>query len=296
MSYNQYYYQPADKTLSASEIQSTTGISPENYGMAGLNSLGVYPVITVVQPFNLDLYDVDRSFTITNYPSGATLPDGTTREAGDFAVETWTETAKTLAEAIDAGKKIRVNTASGRLETLQQATGFSSRILNAMRGEVQASRAARYNGPIDRAISTADELDTDLTAVEGAATVDDINNIVSAAWGNISIALDEANPLDLLESDIFEHYSKDYAKTDLELYFPSTSTIITYSGGFAATAGVITADDPTAQLRVKVGSVVIDEFLLYTRDSALFSANKKDYSQPFGYKVYEENGGNSPYV
>jgi len=291
-----YYYQPADKALSAAGIERATGVNPETTGMFGLNRLSIYPILETVQPFNTDLYDVARSFTITNYPSGATLPDGTEREAGDFAVETWTETAKTLAEAIDAGKKIRINTASGRLETLELATGFSPRILNAMRGEVQASRAARYNGPIDRAIATSDELDTDLTAIEGAATVDDINNVTSAAWGNIALALDSANPLNLLESDIFEYYSKDYAETDLELYFPSTSTIVTYSGGFAATTGAVTADDPTVQLRVKVGSVVIDEFLLYTADSAAFSGNKKTYAQPFGYKVYEENGGNSPYA
>jgi len=295
MAYTQYYYQPADEVLSSTEIKAVTGVDPETYGYPGLNSMGVYGILRTVQPFNTELYSVQKSFVITNYPGGAPLPDGSTGAAGDWAVEDWTATDKTLSKAIDAGRKIRINTASGRLDTVQLASGYTARIINAIRGEVQAARAARYNGPIDRSIATADELDADLTAIEGAASVDDVNNIVSAAWGNISIALDEANPLDLLESDLFEFYSKDYAKTDLELYFPSTSTIVTYSGGFAATAGVITADDPTVQLRVKVGSIVIDEFRLYEEDATAFAANKKAYSHVFGYKVYEENGGNSPF-
>jgi len=295
MAYTQYYYQPADEVLSSSEINAATGVNPETYGYPGLNSMGIYGIIQTTQPFNTDLYTVQRSFVITNYPNGAPLPDGSTGAAGDWAVEDWAATDKPLSEAITAGRKIRINTISGRLDTIQRASGYTARIINAMRGEVQAARAARYNGPIDRAISTADELDANLTAIEGAAAVDDINNIVSAAWGDISIAVDKANPLDLLESDMYEFNSKDYAKTDLELYFPSTTTIVTYNGGFPATAGVITADDPTVQLRVKIGSVVIDEFRLYEEDATAFAANKKAYSQAFGYKVYEENGGNSPF-
>ena len=176
----------------------------------------------------------------------------------------------------------------GRLKMLRECSGYGGRILLAVASQLLADRPARFSSWVTRIQDTTDELDADLTAIEGAATVDAINDIVSPAWGTYALALDEANPLNLLAGDFDEFYSKNYAEGDLELHFPSTNTTIAYSSGFAATASAVTATDATVQIRVTATGVVVDEFKLYTADSTDFAANPDSYVKGFGYKQYNE--------
>ena len=289
-----YYLQPADEVLSASEILSRVGLDPENTGLVALNSAGVYPVSTTTQPFNVGLFDVTLSHTTTTYVDGAGAnidPDATypwVGQTGDYAVQTWSASDKALADAVTSGVKTRIASVSGRMRSLREVSGYGGRILLAVASQLLADRASRFSGWVTRAQTMVTELDTDLTAIEGAADVDTINDIASPAWGTYALALDEANPLNLLEGDFDEFYSKNYAEGDLELYFPSTTTTIAYSTGFAATASVVTADDPTVQIRVAATGVVIDEFKLGTADSAEFAAEPSSFLKGFGYREYDE--------
>jgi hypothetical protein len=264
--------QSADKAMSAYEIKRATGLDPANTGNVALNAAGVYPVTNVTQPFNTGLYSVALTYTIN----------------GTNADQTWTPTAKALADAVKSGVKTRITSTGGRMRALRRVSGYGGRILLAAASQLLADRASRFSGWVTRAQSAITELDTDLTAIEGAATVDAINDIVSPAWGTYALALDEANPLNLLAGDFDEFYSKNYAESALELYFPSTTTTISYSTGFAATASVVTADDPTVQIRVAATGVVVDEFELYTADSTDFAANPESYVKGFGFKQYDE--------
>ena len=302
MAYQLYYLQSADETKSAYEIEAATGLDPENTGLIALNAAGVYPLSTTTQPFNVGLFDVTGSYTITNYTDGigANIYDSTATfpwvgQTGDYAVQTWSAADKTLADAVTSGVKTRITSVAGRMRSLREVSGYGGRILLAVASQLLADRASRFSGWVTRAQTTVTELDTDLTAIEGAANVDAINDIVSPAWGTIALRLDEANPLNLLEGDFDEFYSKNYAESALELYFPSTTTTVAYSTGFAATASAVTAADPTVQIRVAATGVVVDEFKLVTADSTDYTQVPENFLQDFGYMKYLSDGTRSLY-
>jgi hypothetical protein len=284
-----YYLQPADEVLSASEILSRVGLDPENTGLVALNAAGVYPVSTTTQPFNVGLFDVTVGHTITNYTDGVGAnidPDATfpwVGQTGDYAVQTWSAADKTLADVIDGAQSSRIKTLVGIIRNRRIAASN-----NDMSVLASGSDANNYTYWTTRSSDSATALDSELYSISGAATVDAINNIVSAAWGTIALRLDEANPLNLLEGDFDEFYSKNYAESALELYFPSTTTTVAYSTGFAATASAVTAADPTVQIRVAATGVVVDEFELYTADSADFAAEPEGFLKGFGYREYDE--------
>ena len=251
--YVQFYNKNTGRQESAFEIRRATGLDPETAGPEALETVGVYPIESVDQPFNVRLFDLAVNWdTSTGY-----------------AVKSWTPTAKTLADVLEGAKDQRSNSILGRIRQLRRISKFRKGILSAADGIDDSVRPARFDKWVDRVSDAVTELDTDMSAIEGAATVDAINNIVSPAHGTVKLALDQANPLNLLAGDFEKFYSKNYANTDLELFFPSTSTTIAYSSGFAATASVVTADDPIVQIRVASTGVVVDEIALYTADSSL---------------------------
>lgn len=259
----QYYYQPADEKLSANEVQRHTGVDPTSYGVVGLNSLGVYPITEAVQPFNTDLYTVALSYTIS----------------GTNAVETYTPTAKTLADIQPTAITQRSQTAAGRISNIREESGYGARIFLAVSGLTNANRPAPFQAWMIRQQSVITELGADIVAINGAANVDAVNDIVSAAWGCINIGYDPASPLDLLYCDFSnKFYSKNFAKGDLELYFPQTTTTVAYSGGFAATAGAFTDIDHSVQLRIAATGHVIDEFCV--------PASATVQEKEFGYRKY----------
>ena len=164
--------------MSAYEIKRATGLDPANTGNVALNAAGVYPVTNVTQPYNTGLYDVALTYTIN----------------GTNADQTWTPTAKTLATAVTSGVSTRIASISARLATLRECSGYGGRILLAAASQLLADRASRFSGWVTRYQTTITELDTDLTAVEGAANVDAINDIVSPCLGHLRSGTGRSEP------------------------------------------------------------------------------------------------------
>ena len=264
MSNTLYYYQPADEALSALSIERHVGVDPTTYGTTGLNSLGVYPITDTVQPFNTDLYTVARGFNIS----------------GTNAVETWTPTDKTLADIQPLAIVQRGQTTAGRIQNLREESGYGARIFLAVSGLTNANRPAPFQAWMTRQQSTITELGADIVTISGAANVNAVNDVVSAAWGCINIGYDPASPLDLLASGFAsgKFYSKNFAAADFELYFPQTTTTVAYSGGFAATASAFTSIDHSVQLRIAATGHVVDEFCV--------PASATVVEKEFGYKKY----------
>ena len=269
----QYYYQPTGKVLSALDVEVSVGVDPTTYGLVGLNGLGVYPVTEVVQPFNLDLYTVALTYTI----------------AGSYAVETWTPTAIALADAKVAGIKNSAQTTAGRIKNLREESGFGARIFVAVASLTSGSRPAPVGSWMTRQEETITDFGANYASINAATTVDQINDIASAAWGCINIGYDPASPLDLLASDFTtdKFYSKNLTAADLELYFPQTTTTVSYSSGFAATVGAMTAEDHSVQLRIASNSLVIDEFCVPPSATVV--------QKPFGFNKYEGLGSVNEY-
>ena len=250
--YVQYYNSNNGKHQAASEIARETGLNFQHVGSEALSQVGIFPISKSNQPFNPLLY----------------LTSMTWDTSTGYAVRSWTATARNLAEASENAKRLMSFTILGRIRQLRRISNINKDILFAADGVDDTVRPARFDKWVDRINAAVTELDTQTSAIDAAATVDAINDIVSPAHGLIKIALDKANPLNLLASDFHFFFSKNYAETDLELFFPSTSTTIAYSSGFAATASVVTADDPSVQIRVASTGVIVDEIELKTQDSS----------------------------
>jgi hypothetical protein len=260
----QYYYQPANEALDAVQIERRVGIDPTTYGSAGLTALGIYPVTEVVQPFNTTLYTVALTYTIN----------------GANADETWTPTAKTLADVQPLAIVQCGQTTAGRIKNLREESGYGARVFLAVSGLTNANRPAPFQAWMTRQQATVTELGANIVTITGAANVDAVNDVASAAWGCINIGYDPASPLDLLASGFApgKFYSKNFAAADLELYFPQTTTTVAYSGGFAATASAFTSIDHSVQLRIAATGFVIDEFCV--------PASATVVEKEFGYKKY----------
>ena len=162
-----YYLQPAGKALTAPQIRAATGVDPSVEVDGLINALGIYRVNKVTQPFNSALYDVALSYTVN----------------GAVADETWTPTAKTLADIQPIGIEQRGKTTAGRIKNIREESGYGARIFLAVSGLTNANRPAPFQAWMIRQQSTITELGADIVAINGAANVDAVNDIVSAAWG-----------------------------------------------------------------------------------------------------------------
>ena len=240
----QYYLKSAGKTLSATQIERRTGVNPDTYGSVGLATLGIYNIVETVQPFNIRLFDVALTYTLS----------------GSNATETWTATAKSslTQPKVDAVKQL-VEQGHGHTLSLIKESGIGFRLFVTVASMLAGDRPARFAPWFTRRQAVVTRLATNITAADAASTADAINDIVSPAWGNINLTV-SGNDLSASDFVTDKFYSKNLTKGDFELYFPQTDKTVTYSSGFAATTGVFTDTDKTVQIRRTSNSLVVDEF------------------------------------
>ena len=259
-----YYSVATAAAYTAFEARYALGFDPSGFDVTTLPSRGVYTVTANVNPFNETLFTVATGYTIS----------------GDYAVQTYTPTDKTLADIQPLAIVQRAETAAGRVKNIREESGYGARIFLAVSGLTNSNRPAPFQAWMIRQQATVTELGADIVSINGAANVNTVNDVVSAAWGSINIGYDPASPLNLLASGFTsgQFYSKNFAAADFELYFPQTTTTVAYSGGFAATAGAFTAIDHTVQLRIAATGHVVDEFCV--------PASATVVAKEFGYKKY----------
>ena len=265
MSYTTYYLKSSAKVLSAPEIKRKVGIDPSTYGAVGLAALGILTPVDTVQPFNTNLFDVTKTYTVS----------------GTTATETYTATAKSslVQPKLDAAKSL-IEQHHGHTVSLISESKIGFRLFVTIASMLVADRPPLFAPWIVRRQAVVNRLATNLAAVDSAGTADAINDIVSPAWGCINIAFDSANPTNLLASDFTANkfYSKNLAAADFELFFPQTNKTVAYSSGFAATAGAFTAGDKTVQIRRASNGLVVDEFCV--------SGGTAVSEHKFGYREY----------
>ena len=247
MSYTTYYLKSSAKVLSGPEIKRKVGVDPSTYGAVGLATLGILTPVVAVQPFNTNLFDVTKTYTVS----------------GTTATETYAAAAKSslVRPKLDAIDQL-IDQAHGHTLALIKESGIGFRLFVTVASMLVADRPARFAPWFVRRQAIATRLATNLAAVEAAGTADAINDIVSPAWGSINIAFDSANPNNLLASNFTTNkfYSKNLTSAAFELHFPQTNKTVTFSSGFAATSAAFTDSDKTVQIRRTSNSLVVDEF------------------------------------
>mgnify|MGYP006883064246 FL=1 len=156
-----YYLAPADRPYSATEIKRKTGLDPESTGIVALNFAGVYPVVDVANPHDTRLYTVALTYTVN----------------GTGADQTWTATAKPLADAKVAGSDAQKEKYEAEAVAVQD--DYGNLTLIAAAAKTSAQRSASETAIIDSLKTIATNLSNDLASIDAATDVDAINAIVN---------------------------------------------------------------------------------------------------------------------
>ena len=250
----QYYYSTATlTTYSAYQMQGLFGIDTTTTDISILNLNGFYPVQPASPNFDLKLYNTTSVWNLVPITGG------------EGAILVWTPVAKPLPEAKE----------NGSVEVKQRADGTVSEILtvNYVTGEVIASVASQdlIDRPptlqvvLDETVVVTDNLGAQLDAIDAAATVDEINNIVNPPTGIINIGRGQfGGPLDLNASNYVSFNSVSMTEADTELYAPATATTVPYQGfppdDFNSSGAIFATGDYLIQIRETATGSVIAEF------------------------------------
>ena len=244
-----YFYLPASgQVLAASQLYQNTGFSPDaDPGVLAAN--GIYTVVPTSNPCDPYLYTAVAGYTV----------------AGNYANQSWTCDPYPLSSAKAGGSFETKQTANTQETTVVAQSGFSTDLLTAVSSQDNLDRPTRYQEILDAMSALSDSLDSNLTAIETATTVDEINNIVNKPTGVLFTGRGSGlGPQDLNVSYYTEFNSVSMTEAETELYVSSTATVIPYgSGGPNAFDSMGNAFNPggpyTMQIRETATGMVIAE-------------------------------------
>jgi hypothetical protein len=243
------YYNPAfPYLLSALSVRAELGLNPEAIDLDVLNGFGYYPVNQTTPTGDPNLYTYSASYAIS----------------GNYADQSWTYVPRPLPEAKEFGSAEEKVKANNEEASIVSAAGLSTDLLTAVSSQVAASRPSRFQDTLNEMTAVSDQLDTNLTAIDAATTVDEINNIVNPPTGTIQIYRTGAT---LEESFYVSFNSVTLTEADTELYIPGSATVIPYdtlNSNFPQTPAAFSPGDFLIQIRVTSSAQVIKEFLVDT--------------------------------
>jgi len=243
------FYQPASGlTFTEANLRSQTGLSP-NTDPSTLAANGIYIINPTPDPYDPDLYDSAPVYTIVGF----------------YANQSWSSTPLPLPVAKDNGSAELKVAANSELDTIVATSGVNTDILTAVASEDPVDRPVRFQDVLDVMVAVTDNLDANLTAIDSATTVDEINNIVNKPTGVLFTGRGSGlGPQDLNVSYYTAFNSVSMTESETELYVASTATIIPYgSGGPNAFDSMGNAFNPggpyVMQIREAATSMVIAE-------------------------------------
>jgi hypothetical protein len=242
------FYQPASGLIFTEyDLQSQTGLSP--YSPASTLALnGVYIIIPSPDPYDPALYVSEPTYTIV----------------GNYAEQGWTATPlplPTAKENATVEEKDRTNT---ELAAVLTENDLSNDVVTAVSSQADVDRPARFQDVLDEMTTLTNALDANITAIDAATTVDEINNIVNLPTGVIHIGRGAVTPEDLDPSYYVSFNSVSMTESETELYVPGTATVIAYGvpipGEFDSAGDCFNSGDYLIQIRETATSRVIAEF------------------------------------
>jgi hypothetical protein len=210
------YYVPGSGAIYTEEnLQANTGYPPSTSPEV-LAARGIYEVVPTPDPYDPSLYTTEPSFTIVGY----------------YANESWVATPLPLPDA-KANATAEVKTQSNaEAAALITASGVNVDIWTGAASQDPLDRPPVYNTLLGEMATIGDTLATNLTAIDAATSVDELNAIVHQPSGLLDTGrggTGQAGPLDLNLTYFSEIYDlPGITQADLELYVPGTDTVIPY--------------------------------------------------------------------
>lgn len=233
------YYNPGTgNTYSSAALKGLTGLDDEVVGVEAINFSGFYPVQETTPTIDATLYNLVQTWSIV-----ALTPNG------EGAERTWTGIPKTVGEARTAGASSVKEHSRNVVSSIEESTGFTLGMLSGVAAQAEVDRPVRYSEVLSDLATRADVLDGQLTYIENATSVDDINAVVNPPAVTGSVDLNRTgNDLD----DSLVTAITGVSANDLSLYFNSTGASVAYDSGnskFPATVGVFSGNDYTGSIK-----------------------------------------------
>jgi hypothetical protein len=244
-----YFYLPASgQVYSDATLYRNTGFSPST-DPSVLAANGIYTVISEPDPYDYRLYNSTATYTVV----------------GDYAQQGWTAVGRDLPTAKIAGSQEAKVAANTQEATIVSESQLSNEVLTAVSSQDAIDRPARFQTVLDAMSAVSDQLDSNLTAIESATSVDEINNIVNKPTGILFTGRGAGlGPEDLNVSYYTAFNSVSMTEAETELYVPGTATVISYGSGgpgqFDSFGNCFNPGDYLLQIREAATSMVIAEF------------------------------------
>jgi len=252
----QYYYSPSTgQTYSPYQMLALFGIDVSTWSLPIINLKGFYPVVATSPDFDVRLYNPTSVWDIVPVTGG------------EGAELTWTAVPKPLPEAKANGSAEAKATANAELDRSVCDCGYSTDLLTAVSSQDPVDRPARFQAELDEMIAISNQLASDLTAIDTATSVDEINNIVNKPTGILFTGRGGGlGPQDLNVSYYTEFNSVSMTEAETELFVPGTSTVIAYGSGgagkFDSFGDCFNPGDYLLQIRETATSMVIAEIVV----------------------------------
>lgn len=221
----QYYYYAANgQTYSGYQLQALFGIDVNTYDLSVINLRGFYPVQPSSPDFDTTLYDASVTWSLVAIPGG------------QGAVRVYTAVPKPLPDAKAAGSSEAKQAANQAINVAVCDCGFSLDIITAAASQDPMSRPLRYQEELDAMTAISNQLDSDLTAIDNATSVDEIDSILKHPSGTFVSGRGGAGPLDMQPSyfTVLDNLPPGIGEPELEIFIPGTNTVIPYNAGLPA--------------------------------------------------------------
>ena len=240
------FYLPASGALYTDvNLQANTGFPP-TAAPSALAANGIYTVTPSPDPYDPGLYTTAPSFVI----------------AGDYALESWVATPRSLPTAKENASAEAKTSSNTQADALVTSSGVNLDIWTGAASQLAVDRPPLYNTLLGEMATIGDNLATTLDAIDAATTVDEINNIVNPPTGIIATRRDGN---DFQPSSYASFSSSTLTEAETELYIPGTSTTMTYGqfvpGEFDGPPGTFAPGDYLVQIREVATGLVLADFI-----------------------------------
>jgi hypothetical protein len=208
------FYQPLSGiTYTEENLRSKTGLSPDS-DPGYLAANGVYTINPTPNPIDTNLYVAEPVYTIVGF----------------YADQGWVATPLPLPEAKVNGSAEAKQIANAAVDLSVCDCGFSVDLLTGVASQDPMDRPARYQAELDEMTAISNQLDADLTAIDAATSVDEIDSIIHHPAGTIVTGRGGASVDDMQPSYFTDltNLPPGIGEPELEIYIPGTDTVIPY--------------------------------------------------------------------
>jgi hypothetical protein len=222
----QYYYNfGTGESYTAAQMRSKFGIDPETTNIEVLNNQDFYPEQASTPDFDVALYEPTFVWVTTSLVSG-----------GEGAIKSYTAVALPLPEAKDNASAELSTAANLELDEILCDCGINNDVVTAVASQDVLDRPSRFQDILTSMTAVTDTLDSNLTAVDNATSVDEIDSIIQQPSGTFVSGRGGAGPDDMHPSyfSVLTNLPPGIGEPELEIYIPGTNTVIPYNPSLPA--------------------------------------------------------------